>query len=453
MGNTLTLIHTNDIHSHFENWPRLSRLISRRQMLAQKNQSDYLTIDLGDFMDRQHPLTEASNGQENVRALNQAKYDFVTIGNNEGITNTKTQLNHLFDHAEFEVIISNLKDRVTGREPKWGKEVSFYTTDFGVKIALIALTAPMTLTYEPFGWLVTEPLLWLEQNLAKITAESDEIILLSHLGLPMDKEIAQKFPAIKVIIGSHTHHLLEEGLMVNDTLLTACGRYGEHLGEIKLLFEDGKLVSKAAQTFSVSNEPIFPKDKESIINYQTEGEKRLKATEVAIIKNPLGAEKTLIEVTLEAMMQKSHADCAIINSGLFLGSLNAGVVTRFDLHHILPHPMNLVKIQLDGRTLKALVSEIEHRREELKEKTIIGMKFRGKVFGEIWYHSISDFKSNGIRVGQEIVSDDTQYTLVTVDHLTFLPFFSDWLNQGKVEIISSLFLREIVGDYLHRLNE
>ena len=44
-----------------------------------------VTIDLGDFSDRCHPLTEATDGRANVAIMNTLAYDLVTIGNNEGI--------------------------------------------------------------------------------------------------------------------------------------------------------------------------------------------------------------------------------------------------------------------------------------------------------------------------------------------------------------------------------
>ena len=65
----IRIIHTNDLHSHFENWPKI-----RRYLLAAKDDQSVdqtLTFDLGDFMDRSHPLTEVTDGQINIDLLNQ----------------------------------------------------------------------------------------------------------------------------------------------------------------------------------------------------------------------------------------------------------------------------------------------------------------------------------------------------------------------------------------------
>ena len=102
----IRIVHTNDLHSHFENWPMIRRYLERAQKDESVNQT--LAFDLGDFMDRSHPLTDATDGAINIELLNKIKYDAVTIGNNEGIGNQHDVLEHLFDHAKFDFVLGNL---------------------------------------------------------------------------------------------------------------------------------------------------------------------------------------------------------------------------------------------------------------------------------------------------------------------------------------------------------
>ena len=90
----IILLHTNDLHSHLENWPKLRRFLLNRKQEETANKR-IITVDLGDFVDRWHPLTEATNGQANVQLMNQIHYDAATIGNNEGVGNSKAELNQL----------------------------------------------------------------------------------------------------------------------------------------------------------------------------------------------------------------------------------------------------------------------------------------------------------------------------------------------------------------------
>lgn len=82
-----------------------------QQKALLSSNSSVLTFDLGDAMDRVHPLSEATDGQANVELLNQIGYDAVTIGNNEGLGNTKEQLERLYQHANFDVVLGNLLDQ------------------------------------------------------------------------------------------------------------------------------------------------------------------------------------------------------------------------------------------------------------------------------------------------------------------------------------------------------
>ena len=62
-------------------------------------------------MYRFHSISEATNGLGNTKLLNEALYDYVTIGNNEGITLAKEHLNRLYDDAGFEVLAANLFEK------------------------------------------------------------------------------------------------------------------------------------------------------------------------------------------------------------------------------------------------------------------------------------------------------------------------------------------------------
>jgi len=117
-----------------------------------------------------------------------------------------------------------------------------YQTKAGTKIAFLAYTFPYYVTYAPNGWEVLNPLTQLEQDLARPEVQdSDLVVLLSHLGIRYDEQIAETYPQVNLIIGSHTHHLFEEGKLINETYLAAADRYGYYIGCIDLTVEDGQL--------------------------------------------------------------------------------------------------------------------------------------------------------------------------------------------------------------------
>ncbi len=446
----IRIIHTNDLHSHFENWPKIRRFILKKQK-ANDHETVY-TVDLGDFSDRWHPLTESTDGKANVTMMNQVDYDLATIGNNEGVGNAKDVLNHLYDEATFEVVLANLFDKQTLQIPKWAKVSKIMTTNEGTKIGFIGLTAAFPLTYSPNGWDIRSWTDILPKLVHELENQVDVIILLSHLGVEEDRLIAKELPTIDVIIGSHTHHLFVSGKMVNGVQLAAAGKFGYYVGEVTLEVNQHHLKNKKAKTFKVDQMSTYPEDTQEITDYMSLGHQLLQEKKVAWLPYGLTLDlqgNSLILETLEAVKKRGQTEVAILNTGLFLDELPKGYVNQDELHHILPHPMHLIKVTLKGKDMIRLILEMEKNRLFLRGFPVVGMGFRGKIFGEIVYSGITYDKINHevLWLGKTI--DETkEYCFTTVDHLMFVPFFPTIEIAGTHEFLFPEFIRTVLGDYL-----
>ena len=287
------------------------------------------------------------------------------------------------------------------------------------------------------------------KNLTKIKKNSDIIVLLSHLGLPDDKKIAEHFKEIDVILESHTHHLLKDGLVWEETLLASAGRFGEYIGEVELEIHNHHLIEKKAVTTEVAVLEERTQDLVEIANYKLEGENLLKEQQLGELSETLIKETSLMAIALDAVKEYAGVDVALLNTGLIITNLDKGLVTKKDLHECLPHPMNIIKVTLKGSDVKRLVYEIEKNRAFLNRFHVIGMKFRGKYFGQMCYDGLAYSKeTKEVTWCNQVIDDEKDYTLATVDYLSFLPFFPTLEIAGKIEIVSSDFLRTIVGEYI-----
>lgn len=456
MGEKLIILHTNDLHSHFENWPRVRRFLisQRRANLAKGN--TVITLDLGDAMDRVHPLSEATDGQANVELLNQAHYDGVTIGNNEGLGNTKYQLDHLYDKANFDVILANLVDQQTGKLPRWAIPDKLVETAQGTRVLLVGLTAPYTLTYPLVGFQPLDAQEALAARLKENEGRYDCVILLSHLGLEVDQSLAQEFPELTVIVGAHTHHLLVEGEQVNQTTLAAAGKYGQYVGTVEVDFDEKHRV-QTAHAFVTKTEtlPTLQEDRAEIMGYEVEGESILAHQLVAQL--PLFLESSwehpsaLLTEGLNSLTEYAKTDAAILNGGLFLTDLIPGIITQKDIHELLPHAMHVMKVTLTGDDLVRLIREMEKNRHFLTRFPIKGMGFRGQLFGTLGYSGIKYVNAtNTVLWGEEAIVADRLYTVAMPDHYLFIPFFPTIELAGQNEIMYDELLRTVFGDYLSR---
>ncbi|EPD1723827.1 bifunctional metallophosphatase/5'-nucleotidase [Enterococcus faecalis] len=451
----IVLFHTNDLHSHFENWPKIRRLVKAKRSLYQKEGKTVVTIDLGDFSDRCHPLTEATDGRANVAIMNTLAYDLVTIGNNEGIGNSKKQLEHLYDQATFEVVLANLEDPKTQTLPDFCQAYKIMTTKEGTKLGFIGLTAPFPLTYNPNGWTIKQVEAVLPQLITEVAPQCDVLILLSHLGIDTDFMIAANYPEIQVILGSHTHHLFKDGEKINHVQLAAAGKYGQYIGEVHLFVDaDTKQVTSYAKIIETASLEEQATDAKEIAGYLTEGHRLLQAQQIAQIPETLSTDlrqpHAFITVALKALKEAGQTEAAVLNNGLFLADLPEGIINADQLHEALPHPMHLIKVTLKGSDMSRLIREMEKSRQFLRKFPIRGMGFRGKIFGELCYDGIR-FERNSQTVfwqGKPI-QPEQKYTLTTVDHFQFVPFFPTIELVGEVEFLFPDVLRTVVANYLH----
>ena len=261
------IFHTNDLHSHFENWQRMQSYIGdQRQMLAQQGEPSFL-FDIGDHLDRSNIYTEATLGQGNIELLNKANYDVVTIGNNEGITLTFEQLYHLYDHAQFEVIVGNIEP-VQGEMPKWLKKHTILETAKGTKIGVVGATAPFEAFYKSLNWTITDPIEAIIESVNAVKNQVDVVVCLSHFGMNDDDLLANRCPDIDVIFGSHTHHIYEQGKWVNGVLLTGGGKFGNYTGHLTIEFdtEDRRVVE--VMDHLVDNNLLAPVEGENKFLYE-----------------------------------------------------------------------------------------------------------------------------------------------------------------------------------------
>lgn len=449
----LHVYQLNDLHSHFENWPRIRRFLNERRAYHEARGEDVLIFDIGDFLDRVHPLTEATDGKANIELMNTVPFDAVTIGNNEGIGNSKHILNRLYRDANFPVVLANLFDSQTEQRPDWAKPSYIKEMPSGLRVGVIGLTSPLYLSYVPNGWDPREAYEVLPQLIQELKPKTDLIILLSHMGIIEDIQMGEMYQDIHLILGAHTHHVLPDGRLIDGTLLTGAGKWGRYIGHAELtLAGNNQVIEKKAKLIDCDTLPEARGDKKEVAHLSQLGDEILSQEPVASIPFALTtdwqAHTQLVDLGLDAITHYAKVAVGILNSGLFLTSMPEGVVTKQTLHQILPHPMRLLTCRMEGKTFIQMIQEMEKMRDALRNKEITGMGFRGKVFGELCYKGITVDGNGTVKVQNEPVSPHEDITFVTVDHYRYVSFFPLIENEGNNELLFPYFLRDVVGEYL-----
>lgn len=459
MQENLYFYYTNDLHSNFDNWSRVAGYLKgERDKKVAEGKSCFL-IDIGDHVDRVHPIAEAFMGKANVQLMNSVNYDLVTIGNNEGITMAHDDLHHLYDDANFQVACANLHS-LTDENPDWLQPTVNIQTINGVNVGVIGLTAPFNAFYELLDWHITPPYETLEKYITELEKTSDVIILMSHLGITEDQEIARRFEAIDVIIGGHTHHLLRTGDTIHNTLITAAGKHCAFVGEVILTWDHTQhaLVKKEAYATEVTH---MAKDLETekTLDELMEKADMILGEPVIQLENPIEVKWFKHSVIMQKLTDKlkswTKAEIGMLNAGVLLDQFPAGDVTYKDIHRICPHPINPCVVELNGDQLVEVVRASYTR--ELTELKLNGFGFRGEVIGKMIFSGLTIdtvFRDDGHEYVEHVLHNgepldpNRTYSLATADTFTFGRLLPEIAKSETKKYFLPEFLRDLLANTL-----
>lgn len=460
----LTIIHTNDLHSRFEQMPRMASAI--RQLKQHRTKDEVLTLDIGDHMDRMRVETEGSMGAANVAVLNATGYDAVVLGNNEGLTFPKETIERTYrDHARFAILGSNLTETETGRQPDW-MVPSVLMRRGQIQVGLIGVTAFYSAFYTLLGWTVLEPIEAVRREASRLRSEgADVVVVMSHLGLTQDRLMAHGVPEVDIILGGHTHHLLETPERVGNVWIAATGSHGKYVGELTLRYDLGtrKLELEQGRCLPVDEYPADPVLERLIERYRAAGERELQRP-IAKLEEPLALhwyeESELGNLLAAGIRRWTGGEIGLVNAGQLLAEVREGTVTAGQLHQLCPSPINPCVTLLAGRHLVQALEE--SLLPEFYERPIKGFGFRGQVLGvlcvdglEVHYDPSGKAmgKIRSVLVNGAPLMPDKRYRVGMIDMFTFGSGYTSLAQGEETWYYLPEFLRDLLADQLQRADQ
>ncbi|NUU63831.1 bifunctional metallophosphatase/5'-nucleotidase [Paenibacillus agri] len=455
----LTILHTNDIHSHFDMMSPLAAVIAEQRAAA--GDEPLLLLDIGDHMDRAAIETEGTMGQANIDILNLTGYDAVTIGNNEGLTFTAEMLSAVFSGLQCPVVCCNFVETATGEPPHWMKRHVILERE-GIRIGVTGATAAFASFYALLGWDALDPEEALRKECSLLAPQVDILIVLSHLGLPTDQRLAENLEGVHAILGGHTHHLLERPQIIAGTAVCGAGKFGNYLGRLVFERQEPDLGFRLVEGECLAVSPELREERvhSAAVTHLERGREALHES-VAITDRELPVdyqgESPFGNFLAQAVRRFTGAKIAIVNTGQLLGPLPEGDISLGMLHGLCPSPINPSIVKLKGRDIRIALEQ--SLTEEFRNKAIFGYGFRGKQLGSlavdglnILYDSLVLPYDNDIAVfveGQPL-EDDLEYEVGTLDMFTFRIGYETLANGKDAVYLLPHFLRDLLRMELQR---
>lgn len=369
---TITILSTNDIHSNlfpyeekgpsgrvaeFGGLARIATIVNE----SRAEEPNSLLLDAGDIF---YPNSLSKwRGKPEIGAMDLMGYDCVEIGNHE-FDLGDAPLGEVIDQAGFPFLCANID--VSQSPPLAGKVKSHVIINVGGhSVGVFGLVTPyLRMISSPSEQVVIETDLvkTAGEMVAYLKPRTDLVVALTHLGSKQDVQLAKSVGGIDVIVGGHSHEVLERPIEVENpggakTLITQTGCYGRYVGKLRLVLSD-----EGRQTFdwSLISVDSAIEANERVAAY-LEGFHSEDGGQLGVIDadlNLTGASVCTQEATIGTLVCSAIAEkfpaasVVLVNSGAIRGGFQpAGPITRTRLDEILPFHNKVVLVWMTGREL------------------------------------------------------------------------------------------------------
>lgn len=296
----------------------------------------------------------------------------------------------------------------------------------------------------------------------------NKIILLSHLGYKLDKEMAQKTSGVDIIIGGHSHNLVEgltegENLLKSKTgepvIITNGGKDGEHFGNLSVEFDKNGVITDAKndilETSKFGRNLIYAK----ILEHDMAENEKVGYIRSVLPqpKNRLIEENPQANFVADAIKNELGVEMAFLNSANLRSSFEPGTFTKLDAKMISPFHNQMV---IANVTEKDLVDAFKFTCKTMVNTrpglfAVSGLKYTvRKSDGELL--SLSKVDNDGKETPIDIKNpSDTKTYRISAD--SFVMRGGDKVTSlnyvGKEEKVFDFDKDTLVCDYIKHLNK
>lgn len=365
----ITLLHFNDSHGRLEpfvpgtglpaigGYGRISTLIKSERS---KNPTQTLVADAGDTIHGTN-LVNLFSGKPAVEAMNLIGVNIATLGNHD-FNYGQNILKSRFMEATFPFVLSNLVYE--------GREESF-TTPYriidvmGQKIGFFGLISTelpyVTHPDNVKGLTVLDPISTARKMVRILREERAQMIIaLTHLGYTDDVKLAESVDGINLIIGGHSHTIVQEPKIVKKSVIVQAGEHTRYLGSISVAVRKGELVFHKGELIPTNNDVIVDENFSIFIKPYSDAVKtqmdRVIGTAAVLLDGGRPQIRTretnLGNLVADVMRIETGADIALQNGGGIRASIPAGPVKVDHVFTVLPFDNFLVVLEINGAQIK-----------------------------------------------------------------------------------------------------
>ena len=349
----IIILSTNDMHARLDNFSKLAYLADslRHQF------TNVFLVSAGDNFTGNPVVDQYPEiGYPMIDLMNKLRYDVSALGNHEFDMGQET-LNKRLEQATFPFISCNID--ATGAVFKQPKPYIILQTAGGVKLAFLSAiqlgenglpdSHPDKLKGLHFEDGVSKAIAY--KNLRQ---QCTVFIALTHLGFETDTLLASRMGDLDMIIGGHSHTLMENPLFLNGVMITQAGSGLKYTGKITVLVCKGKVVGRSYELIDLKN--IRGKDKVIQALIDKYDDNPALNTVVAKTGQAIAGKDALGSLMTDAITDRLGMDIAFQNDGgIRIDALAAGDILMKDIYKLDPFGNMVVKIRMNKAEIESLI--------------------------------------------------------------------------------------------------
>jgi len=362
---TLTLVHTNDVHSNVEVYPYVKGMADSIRAKG----GFAAVISAGDEFDGK-PFATLSKGFDIATVMNMTGYEMMVLGNHEQFD--AVDFRSLAPKVKFAILAANIPADIQ----KQVLAKPYIVKKYGnTKVAFIGLTTRESGFDARWG---DEAVSDMEKAREAASKEGATVfVAVVHLGVTgetpeyLSTYIADKCPWVAVILDGHDHVAHENGLWRdNGVLINETGEYGNNIGLVTLSIQNGQVLSKSARNLPIKGHEaesgITPDAQVSAFIAERNAENAKYLNEV-LFTTPVplkGARATsrCVEgnygnLLCDALVWRTGADIAAIVGPGIRTDIDVGPVTREELDTSLYLNVAWAVFDITGENLWAILDK------------------------------------------------------------------------------------------------
>lgn len=377
----VNILTVNDIHASIDQFPKFAAMVDSLRNVY----PDLLVFSAGDNRTG-NPVNDQYNpvNYPMITLMNATGFNLSAVGNHEWDGNVVNLQNDI-ERADFPFLCANV---VIPDSVNLDIKPFEIIENQGIKLAVVGM---IEVRHDGIPGAHPDNLKMVSFKRADMVLpgykylknESNAVILLSHCGLEDDMELAQANPWLDVIIGGHTHTLIEHPSTTKGVLVTQSGSHLRYATLVKLKFKDGKLMDKSAIVLNVNKvRKEDPKFRKMLDEFN----------DAPVLNQAIATALTRFEnqeeigcMMTDAFCEISGADFAFQNTGgVRVQYLKKGPITVKDVYTIDPFNNEIIVYQMTGSQVKHFILN-SYRKNGGYPSYVSGMTYKVSDDGnDVW---------------------------------------------------------------------